>query len=216
MSTLTTDLLISAYRQGVFPMAIDGQIYWYDPNPRAILPLDGFHMPRSLMRAAKRAVVETAVGSQRELIPAEVRRSAKPGFLLTLDRDFRGVITACADPRRNGSWIDEQILEAYVRLYHQGLAHSVETWQDGRLVGGLYGVSLNGLFAGEAMFSRATDASKVALVYLVQHLRQRGYALLDVQFQTEHLTQFGVIEIPRAQYRARLRQALQVQTTFAE
>jgi leucyl/phenylalanyl-tRNA---protein transferase len=215
MTLLTTPLLISAYAQGVFPMAHEGKIYWYDPNPRAILPLDGFHMPRSLERAAKRAWVESADGSLCPLIPAGGRRtSTKPTFHLTLDRDFRGVISACADPARRGSGIDEQILEAYVQLHHDGVAHSVETWLDGRLVGGLYGVAVGGLFAGEAMFSHATDASKVALVYLVQHLRAQGFALLDVQFQTEHLSQFGVVEIPRARYRARLREALQVAAVF--
>lgn len=211
---LTPELLIYAYQRGLFPMATEGQIYWYDPNPRAILPLDGLVVSRSLQRVMKRVRVAQADGTAVYFSPAEVRQSTKGEFLITVDRDFRGVISACADPRRKGSWIDAEILEAYVGLHNLGLAHSVESWQDGRLVGGLYGVSLGGLFAGEAMFSHVSEASKVALVYLVSHLRQRGYTLLDVQFRNEHMAQFGTIEVPRPHYRRLLSAALRVQTQF--
>ena len=215
MTELNTPLLLQAYSQGVFPMAHEDGIYWYDPNPRAILPLEGFHIPRSLGRAAKRATVQLPHGQTRPLIPSAVNHSTKPTFQLTLNQNFRAVITACADPRRKHGWIDTHILEAYVALHQDGHAHSVETWQDGRLVGGLYGVALGGLFAGEAMFSHATNASKIALIYLVQHLRQQGFALLDVQFHTNHLAQFGVIEISRLQYRLRLKAALGIPARFA-
>lgn len=195
-------------------MAHQGEIYWYDPDPRAILPLDQFHVSRSLQRTMKRVRIEQADGSIDYFVPAEVRKSDKPEFLITVNRNFPAVINACADPSRQGTWIDEQILEAYINLHYAGFAHSVETWLDGELVGGLYGVGLNGLFAGESMFSRATDASKVALVYLVERMRQRGLVLLDVQFQTDHLSQFGVVEIPRRVYKRRLARALQKECSF--
>lgn len=197
-------------------MAHQGEIYWYDPDPRAILPLDNFHVSRSLQRTMKRVQIEQPDGSIEYFVPAEVRQSDKTAYLITVNRDFPAVITACASPRRQGTWIDEQILEAYVNLHYAGFAHSVETWLDGELVGGLYGVSLNGLFAGESMFSRVTDASKAALVYLVERMRQQGLVLLDVQFQTNHLSQFGVIEIPRWQYKRRLAQALKVECRFVQ
>lgn len=216
---LTPQLLLSGYAQGIFPMAIEGEIYWYDPDPRAILPFDRFHMSRSLRRAMKWVQVrddddDETHGRVRYFMPDAVRKADKEPLLVTADEDFQGVITACADPTRPGAWIDERIIAGYTALHTAGFAHSVEVWQHGRLVGGLYGVALRGLFAGEAMFSHATDASKIALVYLVDRLRRHGFTLLDVQFQTHHLAQFGTIEIPRIQYRQRLIEAMHVEATF--
>ena len=185
---LTPQLLINAYCQGIFPMAHeDGEIYWYDPDPRAILPLAEFHLSRSLARTVK-----------------------KRPFTLRLNSDFEGVIRACADPDRAFGWISEEIIVAYTELHRLGFAHSVEAWQNGRLVGGLYGVAVGGLFAGESMFHYERDASKVALVHLVERLRRGGFCLLDIQFMTDHLAQFGAIEIPRATYQAKLRRALRI------
>lgn len=190
---LTPQLLLAAYCQGIFPMAHeDGEIYWYDPQPRAIIPLDGFHIPRSLVRTVQ-----------------------KRPFTIRANYDFEGVIRACAAPGRGPTWISEKIMAAYIELHQLGFAHSVEAWQNGRLVGGLYGVAVGGLFAGESMFHHERDASKVALVHLVQTLRQGGFCLLDIQFMTDHLAQFGAIEIPRAVYKSRLRHALQVEAQFA-
>lgn len=211
---LTPQVLIYAYAQGVFPMAHGDEIYWYDPDPRAVLPLDGFHLSRSLERTMKRVRVVGEDGRERYFVPAEVRKSNKPEFLVTVNRDFRQVIRKCAEPRGTGTWIDERILEAYVGLHEAGFAHSVETWRDGELIGGLYGVHVNGLFAGESMFSRATDASKVALVYLVERMKVQGLVLLDVQFQTDHLSTFGVVEISRSEYKRRLGEALRVNSKF--
>lgn len=191
---LTPSILLNAYSQGIFPMADeDGTIYWYDPDPRAILPLESFHIPRSL-----------------------ARRMRKGGFEIRVDTAFRAVITACAQPspERETTWISPEIIEAYCELHELGFAHSVETWIAGQLAGGLYGVSLGGLFAGESMFSRITDSSKIALVYLVERLRQGGFELLDIQFMTEHLRRFGAIEISRQEYKARLARALPVWAQF--
>lgn len=190
---LTPELLLSAYTQGIFPMAHADGVYWYDPDPRAIIPLDGFHVPRRLARRV---------------------RSGR--FELRVDMAFRDVMEACAAPGagRGSTWISPQFVEVYSALHKLGFAHSVEAWRDGRLVGGLYGVALQGLFAGESMFSHETDASKVALVHLVERLRRGGFVLLDTQFTTEHLEQFGAVEIPRREYKTLLRQALMVETTF--
>ncbi len=191
---LTPHLLLNAYSQGIFPMADDdGTIYWYDPDPRAIIPLDSFHVPRSLSRTIQRG-----------------------GFEVRFDTAFRAVMGACAEPGagREKTWINSEFIQAYTEMHQLGFAHSVETWIDNRLMGGLYGVSLGGLFAGESMFSRATDASKIALVYLVERLRQRGFVLLDTQFMTEHLRRFGTIEIPRTEYKTRLAHALTIWTQF--
>jgi leucyl/phenylalanyl-tRNA--protein transferase len=166
----------------------DGEIYWYDPDPRAIIPLDdNFHVPRSL-----------------------ARRIRQGGFEVRVDSAFRAVITACAEPGedREHTWITPAIIDVYCELHQWGYAHSVETWIDGELVGGLYGVTVGGLFAGESMFSRATDSSKIALVHLVERLRVGGFTLLDTQFMTEHLRRFGAVEIARAEYQKRLQQAL--------
>jgi leucyl/phenylalanyl-tRNA--protein transferase len=187
--------ILGAYRLGYFPMAESarrpGSIHWLSPDPRAIIPLDAFHVPRSL---AKRV------------------RSAR--FEITSDRDFVGVIRGCAEPRtgERDTWIDDRIVSAYTALHHAGHAHSIEAWFDGRLVGGLYGVRIGAAFFAESKFSRpdrgGTDASKVCLVHLVHHLRRRGFTLLDVQMSNPHLEQFGVIEVPRAEYLGRLTDAM--------
>jgi leucyl/phenylalanyl-tRNA---protein transferase len=200
-------------------MAIKGEIYWYDPDPRAILPLEKFHISHSLRRTLKRVAVQEAGGEMRPfwhtaVSPPPPHHPPEPHWHITTNQDFPAVIAACADPRRPGAWIDERILTAYTSLHELGFAHSVEVWQAGQLVGGLYGIALQGLFAGEAMFSLASNASKIALAYLVQRLQQKQFMLLDVQFHTKHLAQFGVIEIPRFQYRQRLRLAMMQERTF--
>lgn len=191
---LTPELLLTAYAQGMFPMAHDdGQIYWYSPEPRAVLPLGKLHSSRSLMRFI---------------------HSKK--YQVRFDTAFREVIVACAalKPGRESTWISHEMIEAYSWLHELGFAHSVECWMDDELVGGLYGVSLRGLFAGESMFSERPNASKVALYFLVQHLRERRFTLLDVQVLTPHLQRLGAVEISQARYRKLLRDALSVDTRF--
>jgi leucyl/phenylalanyl-tRNA--protein transferase len=190
---IAADTLLTAYASGWFPMAYaPGDIRWYSPDPRGIIPLDTFHAPRRLARTLK-----------------------QERFEIKVDSDFRGVITACAERvDADGNWIDNEIIDSYCALHEGGFAHSIETWQDGRLVGGLYGVALQGAFFGESMFHRARDASKVALVTLVQRLRAGGYVLLDTQWVTDHLVQFGAVEIPRRRYLRLLDQALQIDASF--
>ncbi len=178
--------LLHAYRSGVFPMPVRrGLMAWWSPDPRGVLPLDGLKVSRSLRRSCER-------------------------FEIRVDTVFDEVISACGDKRRPGAWIDHDVKRAYGRLHQLGWAHSVEAWDrgSGQLAGGLYGVAIGGLFAGESMFHRATDASKVALVALVEMLRDGGAALLDVQWATPHLRSLGVIEIPRSEYLDRLEAAL--------
>ncbi len=161
-----------------------GTLAWWAPDPRGILPLDGLRVSRSLRRSCQR-------------------------YTVTLDADFSGVISACSDLRRPGAWIDDPVRAAYIRLHEMGWAHSIEAWDsDGRLAGGLYGVAIAGLFAGESMFHHQTDASKVALVGLVDLLVDAGTVLLDVQWATDHLRSLGVVEIPRKAYLARLGDAI--------
>ncbi len=191
---LSPEVLLSAYMQGIFPMAHDdGRIYWYSPDPRAILPLDGLHVAQSLRRVIHRGA-----------------------FDIRFDTAFDAVIAACAAPAagREQTWISAEIQRAYSELHRLGFAHSVEAWQGDELAGGLYGVSIRGFFAGESMFSRRRDASKVALYYLVQHLRARQFRLLDTQFQTAHLMKMGAVEISRRRYLILLRRALAVKTAF--
>ncbi len=196
MERLTPETVLRAYMRGVFPMAEsrhDPALYWIDPEMRGIIPLDGFHVPRRLARTVRN------------------RTDA-----LHVDRDFRAVVEACAEPgrgRRN-TWINDEIVALYTELHAMGFAHSVECWNAGRLVGGLYGISIRGAFFGESMFSRERDASKVALVHLVARLRSGGYRLLDVQFVTAHLERFGAVEIPRADYRSLLAGALCAEGDF--
>ncbi len=187
---ITPELVLRAYQAGLFPMAETrdaDKLFWLDPERRGILPLDAFHAPRRLLRTVLSG-------------PYEV----------TADTDFPAVIAACAAPApgRDETWINPQIEGLFTALHRSGHAHSVECRQDGALVGGLYGVALGGAFFGESMFSRARDASKVALVHLVARLRLGGFTLLDTQFVTQHLTQFGATEIPRDAYRGRLAAAL--------
>jgi leucyl/phenylalanyl-tRNA--protein transferase len=187
---LTPDLLLRAYAEGLFPMAErrdDPALYWVSPERRGIIPLDGFHVPHRLARTVRAG-----------------------RFSLTSDTAFGAVMRACAAPApgREESWINDEIVRLYSALHAGGHAHSVECWQDGELAGGLYGVSLGAAFFGESMFSRRTDASKVALVHLVTLLRQGGFVLLDTQFLTSHLARFGAIEIARTHYLALLHDAL--------
>jgi leucyl/phenylalanyl-tRNA--protein transferase len=176
--------LLAAYRSGLFPMPFDRRrIAWYSPDPRGILPIDGMRISRSLRRSTRR-------------------------FEVRFDTRFREVVETCADQRREGGWITPSFVDAYTRLHELGWAHSVETYRDGELVGGLYGVRIAGLFAGESMFHRATDASKVALVHLVEWLRCDGASLLDVQWTTEHLRSLGAIDVERGEYLDMLQDAL--------
>jgi leucyl/phenylalanyl-tRNA--protein transferase len=193
---IPSGLLVSAYSSGWFPMAVDhGEIRWYSPDPRGVIPLDAFHVPARLARVIRRG-----------------------NFSIAVNHEFERVMRACAEADRNdddpGTWISEEIIESYVELHRLGLAHSVETWQEDRLVGGLYGVALGGAFFGESMFHHATDASKVALAALVERMRTRGFTLLDIQWVTPHLEQFGAVEISRGKYLQLLAQALPIEATF--
>jgi leucyl/phenylalanyl-tRNA--protein transferase len=184
--------VIHAYRQGIFPMAIDdGTIAWFSPDPRGVIPLESFHLPARLARVLRHG-----------------------RFAVTVDLEFEAVMRACAERPREGTWISEAIVECYTALHRLGLAHSVEVRREGRLVGGLYGVHLGGAFFGESMFHRETDASKVALAALVDRLRHRGFQLLDVQWLTPHLARFGAIEIPREAYLELLARALRLSCEF--
>jgi leucyl/phenylalanyl-tRNA--protein transferase len=187
---LTPEILLRAYSEGLFPMAErrgDPTLYWVSPERRGIIPLDTFHMPRRLARTVRSGL-----------------------FTVTADRAFRDVMQACAAPTpdRPESWINDEILRLYTALHLGGHAHSIECWQDGKLAGGLYGVRLGAAFFGESMFSRRRDASKVALVHLVDGLKRGGFVLLDTQFTTAHLTRFGAIEISRDRYLLKLQDAL--------
>ena len=190
---LTPEGVEWAYRHGIFPMADErsGEVLWFRPDPRAIIPLDGFHVSRSLARTLK--------GGR---------------FEIRLDTDFEGVMRGCAD-RPEGSWIDERFVEVYGALHRAGKAHSVEAWREGRLAGGTYGVAVGGAFMAESMFHRETDASKVALAALVERLGERGFTLLDVQYLTPHLASLGAVEISRREYEARLVRALSLSRNFA-
>lgn len=196
MSELTPDILLRTYAAGIFPMAEsadDPTLFWVDPDKRGILPLDSFHISRKLQRTLHQD-------------PFEVR----------CDTAYAEVIRRCGErrPERPNTWINSEIMRLYGGLFDMGHAHSVECWLGDHLVGGLYGVSLAGAFFGESMFSEATDSSKVALCHLIARLRRSGYTLLDTQFVTKHLSTFGAIEIPRADYRRMLTQALQVRAEF--
>jgi leucyl/phenylalanyl-tRNA---protein transferase len=193
---LTPEILLRAYCAGIFPMAEsadDPELFWVDPERRGILPLDRFHIPRRLTRVVR-----------------------QDRFEVRVDSDFAGVLAGCAamTDERPSTWINSEIVRLYTALHEMDAAHSVECWQNGALVGGLYGVSIGGAFFGESMFSRVTDASKVALVHLVALMRQAGYRLLDMQFVTPHLAQFGAAEVSRAQYRRLLADALRYRSVF--
>ena len=193
---ITPHILLHAYASGIFPMAEDADdpsLMWIEPEMRGIIPLDGLHVPKRLKRTMRTS-------------PYDIR----------VDTAFGAVMDACAEatPDRPSTWINPQIHDLYRRLHNQGDCHSVEIWDEDRLVGGLYGVSLGTAFFGESMFSRARDTSKMALVHLVERLIRGGYTLLDTQFITDHLKQFGAIEIPKQDYRKRLAHALQREADF--
>jgi leucyl/phenylalanyl-tRNA--protein transferase len=184
------ELLLQGYRLGVFPMAMEnGAIEWFSPDPRAILPLEDFHVPHALRGLLRKKIFETKI-----------------------DTAFSEVIEACA--KREDTWINREIIESYIRLHEVGYAHSVEAWTNGNLAGGLYGVAIGGAFFGESMFHRVTDASKIALVALVEYLRVRKFALLDTQWLTPHLQQFGGIEISRNHYLRLLQRAAELPRKF--
>ena len=195
---LSPQWLLDAYSHGIFPWPIGERhdpMLWWSLDPRAIFELDSVHVPRRL------------------------RRTCRSGrFTLSCDRDFAGVIRGCAAgrSRQGGTWITPAMIEAYTEMHKLGHAHSVEAWRDGRLAGGVYGIAISGLFAAESMFFRRRDASKVALVGLVEHLRARGCRLFDIQQLTPHTEQFGAVEIPRAEYLRRLADALAAPVTFGE
>lgn len=189
---LTPGLLLRAYAAGIFPMSEsrdDPELFWVDPLRRGVMPLDGFHISRSLARRLRRG-----------------------GFEVTIDRAFKDVVAACAD--REETWINDALFDMYNRLHRMGFAHSLEVWMDEKLAGGVYGVTLGAAFFGESMFSRRTDASKIALAFLVDRLREGGFILFDTQFLTDHLKSLGGKEISRASYRARLQEALSRQGDF--
>jgi leucyl/phenylalanyl-tRNA--protein transferase len=193
---LTPEILLRAYQAGIFPMAEsadDPELFWVDPKRRGILPLDGFHLSRRLARVVR-----------------------QDRFEVRVDSDFGGTMAGCAEAneKRPNTWINGEIVRLYTALFERGNAHSVEAWQGERLVGGLYGVSIGGAFFGESMFSRVADASKVALVHLVALLRAGRFRLLDLQFVTAHLAQFGAVEVPRAEYRQLLAEALAYRCGF--
>lgn len=190
--TLTPDLLLHGYSIGIFPMAEhrnDPDIFWVDPRRRGVMPLDGFHMSRSLKRSMRNAP-----------------------YRIAINEDFAGVVEACAD--RAETWINDEIRALYSMLHASGHAHSLEVWEDDKLVGGVYGVAMGAAFFGESMFSRRRDASKIALAYLVDHLVQAGFTLFDTQFITPHLASLGAIEISRAQYHSALSEALGKPASF--
>ena len=186
-------LLIEGYKRGLFPMGMpDGSVQWFSPDPRGIIPLESFHLPRRLARAMRTAVIDVRI-----------------------DTAFVDVVQACAERSDgDGTWITPEILDSYESLFDLGFAHSVEVWKEGVLAGGLYGVAVGCAFFGESMFHRATDASKFALAALVERLLARGFTLLDIQWVTPHLEQFGAIEIPRKEYLRRLATAVDGQCRF--
>ena len=187
---IDSELLLQGYRLGVFPMAMeDDSIAWFSPDPRAIIPLEDFHVPHALKRVARKKVFE-----------------------ITIDHRFGEVIRACA--KHKDTWINREIIESYERLHDLGHAHSVEAWSKNKLAGGLYGVAIGGVFFGESMFHRVTDASKIALVALVERLRAKKFALLDTQWTTPHLQQFGAVEISRDHYLKLLGRAVELLRKF--
>ena len=189
---IAPEVLLQGYRLGVFPMAMeDGSIEWFSPDPRGILPLDAFHVPHGLERVIRKRLFE-----------------------IRINTSFTEVMRRCA--RRAETWINEEIIASYTRLHELGCAHSVETWRDGQLAGGLYGVSAGGAFFGESMFHEVTDASKVALHALVERLRARRFILLDTQWRTPHLQRFGAIDISRRQYMYLLTRAVALSRSFAD
>ncbi|MCS7167339.1 MAG: leucyl/phenylalanyl-tRNA--protein transferase [Gemmatales bacterium] len=186
--------LLAAYRRGIFPWYSEGEpVAWYSPDPRAIFDLNNFHVPRRLARTVRQGK-----------------------FDLTINRAFYDVVQGCAARGLEGTWITSDLFDTYVQLHQQGYAHSVEAWYHGQLAGGIFGIAIGGFFSGDSMFYRVRDASKVALVYLVEYLRRRGYVLFDIQVINEHTARFGAILIPRSDYLRRLQHALQLSVTFID
>ena len=191
MTGINPEFLLQAYQMGIFPMAMgEGEIGWFSPDPRGVIPLESFHVPKSLKRVIKAG-----------------------RFEVRINHAFGEVLDGCAD--REETWIDETVRESYMHLHARGDAHSVECWSEGQLAGGLYGVAIGGAFFGESMFSRQCDASKVALAYLSNYLLRRGFSLLDTQWTTPHLRRFGAIDMPKAQYMRALRKAIESEVSFA-
>jgi len=188
---LSAERLLLAYRSGIFPWTVH-PVTWWSPDPRAIFELDRFHVPRTVAKVIRRG-----------------------GFEVTVNRAFRDVMVGCATARRHGNWISREFVTAYSRLHQLGHAHSVECWRGGALAGGIYGVAIGGFFAGESMFHREDNASKVALVSLAERLRERGFALFDIQMVTDTTSRFGAVEIPREDYLERLASAVKLQRDFA-
>ena len=194
MPEISTDDLLYGYMNGIFPMAeSDGTIYWYSPDPRAIIPIDTYKSSKSL-----RPILN------------------KKTFQIRVNSDFEGVMRGCALPRpyESGTWISEDIITAYTELHYLGYAHSVESWREDKLVGGLYGVSINGVFFGESMFSIESNSSKIAFHYLIEILRLNDFKLLDTQFMNDNVLRYGAIEIPREEYMKRLQHALLLNRKF--
>jgi leucyl/phenylalanyl-tRNA---protein transferase len=193
IKTIDPQFLCTAYCNGYFPMADPktGEISWYSPDPRTIFDLNEFHVPRSLKLTLK-----------------------KEDYEVCINKRFEEVIRACAE--REETWISETIIQSYIQLYQMGFAHSVETWKDGNLIGGLYGVAIRGAFFGESMFSLLRDGSKIALVNLVERMKIRGFTLLDTQYLTPHLEKFGAREIPRSEYMKRLEKSLNITCSFTD
>jgi len=191
--TIDPQFLCTAYCNGYFPMADSktGEINWYSPDPRTIFDLNEFHVPRSLTLTLK-----------------------KKDFEVCINKRFEEVMRACAE--REETWISETIIQSYIQLHQLGLAHSVETWKNDKLVGGLYGVAIRGAFFGESMFSRLRNGSKIALVNLVKRMKERGFTLLDTQYLTPHLEKFGACEIPRSEYMKRLENSLTITCSFTD
>lgn len=196
MTKLTADDLTYGYINGIFPMAdSDGTLYWYSPDPRAVIPINTYKPAKSLRPILNKGIFEVRI-----------------------DTDFQGVMRACSQPRRDGSdtWISEEIIQAYCDLHYMGMAHSVETYMDNRLVGGLYGVAIGAAFFGESMFYREPNASKVAFHHLIGILKKQGFELLDTQFINDNVRRFGAIEIPKSEYLTLLKKALAKKTHFSE
>ena len=190
MSSINPEFLLQAYRIGIFPMAMEqGEIGWFSPDPRGVIPLESFHQTKSLKRVV-----------------------ASKKFEIRINSSFSEVIDGCAE--RDETWIDETVRESYISLSANGYAHSVEAWYEGELAGGLYGVAIGGAFFGESMFSRKSDASKVALVALVEHLNRRQFILLDTQWTTPHLRKFGAVDIPKSDYIKKLNKAIRLDVSF--
>jgi leucyl/phenylalanyl-tRNA--protein transferase len=204
---LSAERLLLAYRSGIFPWSAR-PITWWSPDPRGIFELNSFHVARSLKRVLLRSIL---LKTNANVEKSEV---VSPGFAVTVNRAFRDVMEGCAFTRTDGNWISPEFIDAYTRLHEAGHAHSIECWQNGILAGGIYGVAMGGLFAGESMFHRANNASKVALYFLIERLRERGFVLFDIQMLTPTTQQLGAVSISREEYLRRLAHAVTLPVRF--